>query len=80
MHGIIDLFAGSGGLLLRPTLPLRVPDSLSCGGTHLALALLCDWFGTTQLRTVVCQKLADLLESRYFRVNGSDDFVYGHDW
>jgi hypothetical protein len=37
MSRVLELFAGS--LLFRPMLALRVPDSLSSGGTHLTLLL-----------------------------------------
>ena len=74
---MVLLFAGSGGFLLRPTLPLCICDSLSSGGTHLA-PLPNGWSG--RLRgSITGQQSTGLFELGNLEINQSENLVYAHE-
>ena len=63
-------------LLVRPTLTLRVSDSLSGGGTHLA-CFRGRWCSRL-LGSVTGQQITDLLQACNFGVNRGENLVYRH--
>jgi hypothetical protein len=74
MSRVLELFAGS--LLLSPTLPLRVSDSLSSGGTHLTL--LRGRRGRCLLGSTTGQQSTCLFELSNFGINRGENVVYSH--
>jgi hypothetical protein len=71
MSRVLELFAGS--LLLRPTPPLRVSDSLSGSGTHLPFLR-----GRWLLGSITGQQSAGLFELNNLGVNRGENIVDSH--